>query len=84
MAKFSISRMCTPATLYFWISIISIAIMVLKKFKVMTTIVNLIFILIWTWFLNYLCSKGYQSISWFLVLLPFIIIALTMLKKYLK
>jgi len=39
---------------------------------------KVIFILIWTWFLNFLCSKGYQSISWFLVLIPYIFIILMM------
>ncbi len=31
-----------------------------------------IYIAIWTWLLNLLCSKGYTIVSWFLVLLPFI------------
>ena len=30
------------------------------------------YILIWTWLLNMLCQKGFGSVSWFLVLLPFI------------
>lgn len=33
---------------------------------------KLFYILIWTWLLNMLCSKGFASVSWFLVLLPFI------------
>jgi len=36
------------------------------------------FALLWTWFLNFLCSKGYKSVSWFLVLLPFILILFAM------
>jgi hypothetical protein len=31
---------------------------------------------IWTYLLTWLCKKGYKSVSWFLVLLPFIMIAL--------
>jgi hypothetical protein len=49
--------------------------MIIKKFQIMTAVVNLFFVLLWTWFLNYLCSKGYTSVSWFLVLLPLIIFA---------
>jgi hypothetical protein len=31
-----------------------------------------IYIIFWTWLLNMLCSKGFTTVSWFLVLLPFI------------
>jgi len=32
-----------------------------------------IYILIWTWILNKLCSSGYSTVSWLLVLFPFIL-----------
>jgi hypothetical protein len=32
-----------------------------------------IYILFWTFILNSLCKAGYKEISWFLVLLPFIL-----------
>jgi len=35
---------------------------------------KLIYILFWTWVLNLLCKSGYTSISWFLLLLPFILL----------
>lgn len=48
-------------------------------FKANTTCNNLVYFalkifytLIWTYILHLLCKKGYESISWFLVLLPFI------------
>jgi len=34
---------------------------------------KLLYILFWTWVLNIICREGYTSISWFLVLLPFIL-----------
>lgn len=37
-------------------------------------ILKLIYILFWTWVLNLLCKAGYTSISWFLLLLPFILL----------
>jgi len=45
------------------------------------TVVTLIFLkifflLFWTWILNIICKAGYKSISWFLVLFPFIFIFL--------
>ena len=38
---------------------------------------NGIFVLIWGWILNWLCSKGLKAISWILVLLPFILFIIT-------
>jgi uncharacterized membrane protein len=32
-----------------------------------------IYIAIWTFFLDYLCRKGYKQISWVIVLLPFVL-----------
>ena len=42
-------------------------------------LVNLLFIGIWTWFLNFLCKSGYTTISWILVILPFIMFILMIL-----
>jgi len=39
-------------------------------------VVQGVFILLWTWVLSYLCRKGYTSLSWFLVLLPWILMFL--------
>ena len=45
---------------------------------------NAIYILFWTFILNTLCKAGYKEISWFLVLLPiillFVIFALIILR----
>jgi hypothetical protein len=32
---------------------------------------NVLFILIWTWILNKLCTTGWVKLSWFLLLFPF-------------
>ena len=37
-------------------------------------IIKLIYILFWTWILNLICKDGYTSISWLLVLFPFILL----------
>ena len=46
---------------------------------------KLIYILFWTWVLNLICKDGHSTISWLLVLLPFIfafiILGLVMLHK---
>jgi hypothetical protein len=37
-------------------------------------IIKLIYILFWTWVLDLICKSGHVGISWFLVLLPFILL----------
>jgi hypothetical protein len=39
-------------------------------------LVKILYVLFWTWILNLLCKNGYTSVSWFLVLLPFIMMFL--------
>lgn len=36
-------------------------------------ILKIVYILFWTWVLNLICNAGYKNVSWFLVLLPFIL-----------
>jgi len=39
-------------------------------------VVNLIYILFWTWVLNLICKDGHSNISWFLVLVPYVVLLL--------
>ena len=41
--------------------------------------VQIIYIFIWTWVLQRLCTGGYKKISWFLVMLPYITMFLLLL-----
>ena len=47
---------------------------------------KVIYIAVWTWILQLICSRGYETLSWILVLLPvlimFILIALVMLTGF--
>ncbi len=49
-------------------------------------LMKIIYIVVWTWLLNIICSRGYETVSWILVLLPilimFILIALVMLTGF--
>jgi hypothetical protein len=40
-------------------------------------LIKLVYIIFWTWLLNLMCEKGSPMISWFLVILPFLIMFLT-------
>lgn len=40
---------------------------------VLIFLIKVVYILFWTWILNLICRAGAPAISWFLVLLPFIL-----------
>lgn len=67
-----ISDLCTPAMLYFVISIIMLIIGVFTNFNIMTLLIKGFFILVWSWILNFLCRNDLGIISWILVILPFV------------
>jgi len=37
-------------------------------------VVKIVYVLFWTWLLNIICKSGFTGISWFLVLIPFIML----------
>jgi hypothetical protein len=76
------SKLCTPAKIYFAIAVIAAVVSLVNGASIMTEFWKIIFAFIWTFILGWLCKKGYTSISWFLVLLPYIIMGLAMLKIY--
>jgi|TARA_B110000285_G_C15132497_1_gene624610 hypothetical protein len=39
---------------------------------ILVFVVQSVYILFFTWVLNLICKEGYKNVSWFLVLLPFI------------
>lgn len=76
------SKLCTPAKIYFAIAVIATIIALFSGAPIMYAFGKLVFAFIWTYVLGWLCRKGFTSISWFLVLLPYIIMALAMLNIY--
>jgi hypothetical protein len=62
---------CTPAIIYLVISAITI-LTTIGTVSSFTIVLKIIFVLLWAWFLNFLCDSGYSSVSWFLVFLPLI------------
>lgn len=63
---------CTPAILNLVLSLLTIISLAIYNFSLITISLKILYTVVWTWFLNYLCVQGYSSISWFLVLMPFI------------
>jgi hypothetical protein len=76
------SKLCTPAKIYFAIAVIAAVVALVNGASIMTELWKIVFAFVWTFILGWLCKKGYTSISWFLVLLPYIIMALAMLNLY--
>jgi len=76
------SKLCTPAKVYFAIAVIAAVFSLLNGASMMYEFWKIVFAFIWTFILGWLCDKGYKSLSWFLVLLPYIIMFLAMLNIY--
>ena len=72
----SVSELCTPAKIYFSLAILSILLGLFNGIHVVMILTKLFFAFIWTYILAWLCKKGLKTLSWFLVLLPFIMIFL--------
>jgi hypothetical protein len=97
MAEFpkTLKELCTPAMLYFVISMIGLVIVLMQNLgntnsyhvgsfscRVPNTaavfIVKLIYVLFWTYILNLICKDGHTSLSWLLVLLPWLLLFVMM------
>jgi hypothetical protein len=62
--------LCTPAFLYFIISILSILGSIFMGGSAMTIVISFVFVILFSYFLNWLCSEGYNMVAWVIVLLP--------------
>jgi len=45
----------------------------------MIFIVKIIMIVVWTWLLEVLCSRGYEKVAWFILLFPYIVLMFAIL-----
>ena len=71
----SFPQLCTPSLVYLGLSLLSTIFSVMNM-SLVANVINILFIGIWTWFLNYLCTIGYSTASWLLLLFPFLIMIL--------
>jgi len=91
----TLKELCTPAMVYFVISVVALAMVLLQNLgnqnsytvgsfscrvpnTALVFIVKIVYILFWTWVLNLICKDGHTSISWLLVLLPWILLFVMM------
>ena len=99
--NFDLTHMCTPATIYFVISLISLILVGVNNLdnndkicvgnyncyvgnNTTIFILNAIYILFWTFILDLMCKGGYSSLSWVVILLPFIIMFILFLTLMVK
>jgi hypothetical protein len=79
MAALLPSRLyCTPAIIYLAIAFI-IIISSIGTISYFVIAIQIIFDLLWAWFLNFLCDSGYGTISWILVFFPFVLMLVMIL-----
>jgi len=87
---FDLTKMCTPASIYFVLSLISLIFIAVNNLdsdqicigdyhcyignNTVVFILNAVYILFWTFILDLMCKSGYSNLSWFVLLLPFIIL----------
>ena len=65
-------KLCAPAMVYFGLACISILFGVMKSISARSLVAKGVYAAIWTWLLNFICDKGYTTVSWLLVILPFV------------
>ena len=75
-------NLCSPALLYLVLSIIAIILMIVNRMQPLSIVVKALFIVIWTWFLNFLCKHNHEGISWFLVILPMVLMLVMFALSY--
>ena len=71
------NHLCNPAKLYLILSIIAIIIMVMKRIQTMVIVMKIVFAGIFVFLLNFLCKKGYKTLAWIIIFLPYIFLFLS-------
>ena len=74
------NKLCTPAKIYFAIAVVASIFALFRGITFSMVFMKMVFAFIWTYILAWLCKKGFSSISWFLVLFPYLVILLALLR----
>jgi len=69
-----ISNMCTPAKLYFALSLLMPLVFSFIQIHPIVVVFHIITVICWITLLAYLCERGFTNLSWILVILPFVCI----------
>jgi hypothetical protein len=63
---------CLPAKIYLILAITGVIVSLYNKLSISYLLFSMLFIVLWTNLLNWICNKGYTLVSWFLVFFPLI------------
>ena len=91
-----VQSLCTPALVFFVISVVSLFVMIFDNLEnthtycvgnvscnvantSMIFIFEILFLVFWTWLLNFICSRGYPGVAWFILLFPYILLFMVVL-----
>jgi hypothetical protein len=74
------SELCTPAKIYILLETIVIVLRIFMGSSFMSIVMNVVFVLLWTYVLGWICKKGFKIISWILVLVPLLVLPLLQIK----
>ncbi len=74
MQDLSFNQLCTPAQIYFALTILATVLAIFNRVPIFAVLFKLLFAFGWTYILNMLCKNGYKNVSWFLVVFPYIMI----------
>lgn len=77
--KMITSMLCSPALVYLAIGSTTLSSSFINGMDTSMFGVRLVKLILWTYCVNYLCSNGYTSISWGIVMIPYALIPLQML-----
>jgi hypothetical protein len=87
-----LKKLCTPALVYFMLSITSIMLLLIftltnkklrsKRFMIINVLlIHFVTVLFWSFILNLICKYVDIRVSWFLVLFPYVMSALLYVNK---
>ena len=94
MIQTQINKLCGPAYLYFILSVTSLFFIILidifnkkkiyinRKSALIDIASRIVSMIVITYCLNWLCSRGYVNFSWFLLYFPFIFILILLIGFY--
>jgi len=68
-----LGNLCAPALVYLILSVIVTVLESTISFNIVIILINILFIGLWTFVLNWICSTGYSIISWVMIIVPIII-----------
>jgi hypothetical protein len=74
------NQLCTPAKIYLILSMIGVILTLYEgTTPFISVLINIVFVLLWTYILGWICKKGFNIISWILVLGPLLFVPIVLL-----